>query len=36
MRRGGYELRVRNRARMLAACNQTGDVRHVDKKKRAD
>ena len=36
VRGGGDEMRVRNRARMLAARDQPGDVRHVDEKKRAD
>ena len=36
VRRGGDKMRVRNRAGMLAACNETGDVRHVDEKNRAD
>ena len=36
VRGGGDELRVRNRAGMLAAGDQAGDVRHVDEKKRAD
>src|SRR5205823_10769442 len=34
--RGGYELCVRNRARMLPSCDQTGYMRHVDKENRAD
>ena len=36
VRGGGDKLRVRDRARMLAAGDQTGNVRHVDKQKRAD
>ena len=36
VRRGGDEVRVRNRARMLAAGDEPGDVRHVDEKNRAD
>ena len=36
VRRGGDKLRVRNRAGMLAAGNEPGDVRHVDEKNRAD
>ena len=34
--RRGDKLRVGNRTRMLTACNQPGDVRHVDEQDGAD
>jgi hypothetical protein len=33
---GGDKMRVRDRTWMLAARNEPGDMRHVDKKNRAD
>ena len=36
MGRGGDKLGVRNRRRVLAARDETGNVRHVDEKKSAD
>jgi hypothetical protein len=33
--RGRHKMRVGNRARMLATCNQAGDVRHIYKEQRS-
>src|SRR5262249_12545749 len=33
--RGGDKMRVRNGARVLATCNQPGDVRHIYKEQRS-
>src|SRR5438132_3904799 len=35
MRRGGNKLRVWDRTRMLAACDQPVDVRHINEQQRS-